>query len=252
MVEHMLVCHKTVCQELVASLAPTGKTPVMEQAIDADMRIDHPVTTLREIAVDRLRSAIISGRFAGGARLVERNLCEQLGVSRSVVREAIRYLEAEGLVELLPRGGPVVARLDWNQARQIYDIRQLLEAEAAAECARVADADVKSRLRAALREIEQAFSEPTLQNLYAATTGYYEVIFSAAGHLIAWEIVNRLNSRISRLRALTLATADRSTSGPAHMARICQAICDNDSETARMAVRDHLCDAAEIARRSLD
>lgn len=223
----------------------------MEQTPDAGLRIDHPATTLREIAVDRLRNAIISGHFAGGDRLVERNLCEQLGVSRSVVREAIRYLEAEGLVELLPRGGPVVARLDWTQARQIYDIRRLLEAEAAAECALKADADVKARLRAALSEIERAFSGPTLQSLYSATTSFYQIIFSAAGHLIAWEVVNRLNSRISRLRALTLATADRSVSGPAHMARICQAICDNDAAVARRAVQDHLSDAAEIAHRRL-
>ena len=248
----MLVYHDTACQELLASPPQNAKIDAMKQMLDADLRIDHPTTTLREIAVERLRNAIIVGRFSGGDRLVERSLCEQLGVSRSVVREAIRYLEAEGLVELLPRGGPAVARLDWGQARQIYDIRRLLEAEAAAECARKADADVKARLRAALLAIEQAFSSPKLQNLYAATTAFYEVIFSAAGHAIAWEVVNRLNSRISRLRALTLATADRSTSGPAHMARICQAICDNDPETARMAVRDHLCDAAEIAHRSLD
>ncbi len=224
----------------------------MEQVTDTDLRIDQPPTTLREIAVDRLRNAIITGRFSGGDRLVERNLCEQLGVSRSVVREAIRYLEAEGLVELLPRGGPMVARLDWGQARQVYDIRRLLEAEAAADCARTADADVKGRLRAALSDLERAFSGPAPKNLYAATTALYEVIFSAAGHTIAWEIVNRLNSRISRLRALTLATADRSVSGPAHMARICQAICDNDPEAAADAVRNHLQDASEIARRILE
>lgn len=224
---------------------------IMEQTPDSDLRIDHPSTTLREIAVDRLRNAIIAGRFSGGDRLVERNLCEQLGVSRSVVREAIRYLEAEGLVELLPRGGPVVARLDWDQARQVYDIRRLLEAEAAADCARKADADVKGELRAALSALERAFSSAP-EGLYAATTAFYEVIFTAAGHTIAWEIVNRLNSRISRLRALTLATADRSVSGPAHMARICAAICDNDPEAAAEAVRRHLRDAAEIARQLLE
>lgn len=119
----------------------------------ADMRIDHPPQTLREIAVERLRSAIISGRFASGERLVERSIGEQLGVSRSVVREAIRYLEAEGLVELAPRIGPIVAPLDPDQARQIYDIRLLLEAEAAADCARRIDApgEAAQRWRAAAR-----------------------------------------------------------------------------------------------------
>lgn len=219
---------------------------------DADLRIDHPVTTLRTLAVDRLRQAIITGRFASGERLVERALCDQLGVSRSIVREAIRYLEAEGLVETQPRSGPVVARLDWSSARQIYDIRRLLEADAAAACARIADEAIAIRLRAALATLNQSFATATPLALYAATTAFYEVIFTAAGHEVAWEIVQRLNGRISRLRALTLGSTNRRVSGPAHMARICEAICANQPEAAAAAVNDHLRDAAEIARQSLE
>ena len=224
----------------------------MDQTHDADLRIAHSPTTLRELAVDRLRQAIISGRFSGGDRLVERTLCEQLGVSRSVVREAIRYLEAEGLVETQGRSGPIVARLDWDQARQVYDIRRLLESEAAAACARAADQAVKDRLRSALARLDTAFAEATPSQLYDATTRFYEVIFTAAGHGVAWEVVQRLNSRISRLRALTLATTDRRISGPAHMARICAAICAGDAPGAAAAVRDHLHDASAIARTLLE
>lgn len=217
-----------------------------------DLRIHEAPATLRALAVDRLRGAIIAGRFQGGDRLVERTLCEQLGVSRSVVREVIRTLEAEGLVETLARSGPVVARLDWRQAAQIYDIRRLLEAEAAAGCALLADGAVKERLQAALAALDKAFADATPQALYAATTAFYEVIFTAAGHEIAWEIVQRLNGRISRLRAMTLASQNRRTSGPAHMARIAEAICANDPTAAAKAVREHLKDAAEIARKLLD
>lgn len=223
----------------------------MNQTPD-DLRIDQPPATLRALAVDRLRGAIIAGRFQGGDRLVERTLCDQLGVSRSVVREVIRTLEAEGLVETLGRQGPVVARLDWPQARQIYDIRRLLEAEAASESAARADEAVKAQLRAALADLETAFAGAAPQALYAATTAFYEVIFTSAGHDIAWEIVQRLNGRISRLRAMTLATQNRRTSGPAHMARIAEAICANDPAAAAKAVRDHLKDAAEIARTLLE
>ncbi|OYX45038.1 MAG: GntR family transcriptional regulator [Rhodobacterales bacterium 32-67-9] len=224
----------------------------MNQPHDADLRIDHSTTTLRELAVERLRQAIISGRFSGGDRLVERTLCDQLGVSRSVVREAIRYLEAEGLVEIRPRSGPMVARLDWQSARQIYDIRRLLESDAAAACARVADAAVAARLRGALAEIKRSSAEGMRAELYAATTDFYEVIFRSAGQTVAWEIVQRLNGRISRLRALTLASTNRQLSGPAHMERICEAICANQPVAAAAAVNDHLRDAAEIARQSLE
>jgi DNA-binding GntR family transcriptional regulator len=227
-----------------------------------DLKIENPPQTLREIVLERMRGAILSGRFKSGERLVERTLCDQLGVSRSVVREAIRYLEAEGLVEIMANKGPMVARMDWAQAAQIYDIRMLLEQSAASACAALADDAVKAALRRALADLEAASagdagtSDAGTSNagggLFQATTRFYEVIFTAAGHHIAWEIVQRLNGRISRLRALTLATSDRHVSGPVRMARICAAIVANDPSAAAVAVRDHLAEAAQIARRLLE
>lgn len=225
--------------------------PSMDNTPHDDMRIEQIPQTLRELAVDRLRSAIILGRFKSGERLVERTLCDQLGVSRSVVREAIRYLEAEGLVEIASRSGPTVAGLDWNRAAQIYDIRLLLEAQAAADCARRADGTVKASLIAAHQALDAAFAAGAPQALHDATTQFYRTIFATAGHDIAWEIVQRLNGRISRLRALTLATTDRHVTGPARMARIRDAICANDPDAAAQAVREHLTEAAQIARRLL-
>ncbi len=223
----------------------------MDDHADHSLRVDFPATTLRGMVVERLRSAIIAGRFASGTRLIERGLCDQLGVSRSVVREAIRTLEAEGLVETLPRSGPMVASLDWPRARQIYDIRRLLEAEAARACALRADAAVQGNLRAALRHLQTAFDAGAAGPLLQATSDFYAVIFAAAGHDVAWEIVTRLNGRISRLRALTLASPARSVPGHAHMQRICDAICAGDPDAAAAAVNAHLIDAAEIARKSL-
>lgn len=224
----------------------------MENEKFADLRIDHVPQTLREIAVERMRAAIVSGRFPSGLRLVERNLVEQLGVSRSVIREAIRYLEAEDLVEVLPRSGPVVATLDWERARQIYDIRLRLEAAAAADCARLADGAARARLTQALHLLEKAFEAADPQVLYDATTRFYKEIFTSAGHHIAWEIVQRLNGRISRLRALTLASTDRRVSGQARMQRIAKAILARDPEAAGHAVREHLTEAAQIAKRLLE
>lgn len=224
----------------------------MEQLPTYDLRIEQPPQTLREIVVTRLRNAIIAGRFQSGDRLVERTLCEQLGVSRTVVREALRTLEAEGLVETPTNKGPIVARLDWPTARQIYEIRLLLEQGAAAACARSADPEVKGRLTQTFAAIEEASASGDRAALLSATTGFYEIIFRAAGHEIAWDIVQRLNGRISRLRAMTLATSERRVSGPARMSRICEAIQANDPKAAAVAVQDHLTEAAEIARRLLE
>jgi DNA-binding GntR family transcriptional regulator len=117
-----------------------------------------------------------------------------------------------------------------------------------AACARRADAGVRQQIAAALATIEAAFADPARARPYEATTEFYRLIFTAAGHHIAWEIVQRLNGRISRLRALTLGTSDRQTSGPAHMARIARAIGNRDADAAAQAVRDHLDDAARLAR----
>lgn len=223
----------------------------MESNQFAGLRIEFVPQTLREIAIARIRAAIVSGQFPSGHRLVERTLVDQLGVSRSVIREAIRYLEAEGLVEILPRNGPVVATLDWDRARQIYDIRLRLEAAAAADCARLADDAARARLADAMERLGAAFKSTDPQVLYDATTHFYEEIFTSAGHQIAWEIVHRLNGRISRLRALTLASSDRRVSGQARMQRIAAAILARDPEAAGHAVREHLTEAAEIARRLL-
>lgn len=108
---------------------------------------------------------------------------------------------------------------------------------------------VKVRLFDAVAGIETAFVDVG-HALYEATTTFDEVIFLSARHEIAWEIVQRLNGRISRLRALALVTKECDVSGLARMTRICEAILANDPKAA--AVRDHLAEASAIARRLLE
>lgn len=207
--------------------------------------------TLRDMVQERMRDAIIEGHFKPGERLVERPLCDQLGVSRTVVRETIRYLEAEGLVEILPGRGPIVARMNWEDARQIYEIRRMLETAAARKCADNIAKERAARLRDALARLKQEFSTKTPGGLFRATAGFYAEIFEGAGHHIAWEIVQRLNGRISRLRMMTLSSSERSRPGPEHMQAICDAITSGNAALAAKAVEHHLDDTSSIAERLL-
>ena len=213
----------------------------------ASLRIETPPVTLREMALDRLRDAIIAGLFNPGQRLVERTLCDQLGVSRSVIREVLRHLETEGLVETAPKQGPIVARIDWRQARQIYDVRIALETTAVADCARNADSKTKEKLKAILQDLDRNSRKNDALTILTATTDFYETIFLSGVHEIAWDIVKRLNSRISRLRVMTLSTTNRTVSGPARMREIFNAIERNDPEAATAACRAHIMEAARIA-----
>ncbi len=214
-------------------------------------KIEKSPQTLRDIVQARMREAIFDGRFAPGERLVERPLCEQLGVSRTVVRETIRYLEAEGLVEIIPNRGPIVATLNRDQARQIYDIRRQLEGAAAAACAQKQGRDLGPKLSAALTTLQEKIHDTQWVDFLQATTHFYELIFQEAGHNIAWDIVQRLNGRISRLRTLTITDPTRERPGMSHMVAIHDAILSRDAQRAQLAVENHIADAAQIANRFL-
>lgn len=216
------------------------------------LKIDNPPVTLRELSLNKLRNAIISGYFPAGTRLVERTLCEEMGVSRSVVREVIRYLEAEGLVETVVGKGPTITTLNWEVASQIYRIRLLLEQSAAADCTTRLTEESAAGILSLLHDFRQAYNGDDVNLIIAVSTRLYEKIFATAGHDVAWEVVQRLNGRISRLRVMTMKSADRDVTGFQRIEAICNAICVlRDPEKARLAVEEHITEAAGIARRIL-
>lgn len=209
-------------------------------AVDTTMRISRTARTLRELAVERLRDAILDFQFRPGERLVERVLCDRLGVSRTVVREALRHLESEGLVEIIPQQGPAVARLDVSQAAQVYEIRALLEAEAARAAAeRATPADVAG-LRAANDAIQAAFTLGHGRDILKMTTDFYELLFRIADKPVAWQVVQGLNARINQLRAVTVAQPRRAEDADGEMKRIIDAIAAGDRASAARASFDHV------------
>ncbi|MCV2390773.1 GntR family transcriptional regulator [Acinetobacter baumannii] len=218
-----------------------------------NLKIENPPVTLRELCLDKVRNAIITGYFPSGKRLVERTLCEELGVSRSVVREVIRYLEAEGLVEILPNKGPIVSLLNWDIASQIYEIRLLLEQSAVVDCTKNLDEKTAEKLKLLLEDLKAAFAADDINLIIATSTRLYETIFTTANHHIAWEVVQRLNGRISRFRAMTMKSTKREISGYQRIKNMCEAIyLHKDPEKAKQAVAEHIAEAAAVAKNILD
>ncbi|EJB8481276.1 GntR family transcriptional regulator [Acinetobacter baumannii] len=218
-----------------------------------NLKIENPPVTLRELCLDKVRNAIITGYFPSGKRLVERTLCEELGVSRSVVREVICYLEAEGLVEILPNKGPIVSLLNWDIASQIYEIRLLLEQSAVVDCTKNLDEKTAEKLKLLLEDLKAAFAADDINLIIATSTRLYETIFTTAKHHIAWEVVQRLNGRISRLRAMTMKSTKREISGYQRIKNMCEAIyLYKDPEKAKQAVAEHIAEAAAVAKNILD
>ncbi|MFP6561821.1 GntR family transcriptional regulator [Paraburkholderia sp. B3] len=215
------------------------------------LKVERRTTTLRELALEKMRGAILDARFQPGDRLVERTLCEELGVSRTVVREVLRHLETEGLVEIRANQGPIVAVLDLERATEIYEIRALLEGEAAAACAQFADRSIIADLEKRIDQIELAFHDQDYGAVRSLTTAFYERMFTAGHKHVAWEIVQSLTARINRLRALTIASDDRGRQAVAEMRRILAALRAGDAAAARSAAVTHVSRVAEIARKLL-
>jgi len=217
-------------------------------AANSSLKVKRPDKTLRELALVRMRDAILDGHFKSGARLVERDLCDQLGVSRTVVREVLRHLESEGLVATAGTRGPIVAETTPDQAMQIYEIRGALEGMAARACACNKGPEIAEQLQEMLDRIISAYARNRMDQVLDATTQFYMRLFEGAGHDIAWGIVKSLTARINRLRSMTIRTPGRQANGPRQMQRIVDAIAAGDGDAAFEAAQKHVAIASDIAR----
>ncbi|MBO9099633.1 MULTISPECIES: GntR family transcriptional regulator [unclassified Rhizobium] len=215
------------------------------------MKVVRPDKTLRELSLEKMREAIVNLHFRPGERLIERDLCEQLGVSRTIVREVLRHLESEGLVSILPNRGPIVAETTAEEARQIYEIRGVLEGIAAKACAEKADPAVALLLEGILGRIRASYASNNLPDVLEATGEFYRILFEQSGRLIAWGIVKSITVRINHLRSMTIKTAGRDKDGPEQMQRIVDAIRQGDGDAANRAANSHVGSASAIAQELL-
>lgn len=216
------------------------------------MLVERNTKTLRLLALEKVRSAILALQFQPGERLVERKLCERLGVSRSVVREVLRSLESEGLVAIIPGQGPAVAKPESAQIHQIYELRSILESMAARHCAEQIEPKGIDNLGEALKHIREGYTTCNPILVLHGTSEFYKVMFLAAMRPVAWDVVKGLNGRITHLRAMTIATRGRDKTGVAEMKRIYDAITARNADEAEAASVDHLRIALHLALEQFD
>jgi DNA-binding GntR family transcriptional regulator len=165
---------------------------------------------LRHQVLDYLRQAIISGRLAPGARLVERELIEMMDVSRTVIREALRQLESEGLVATIANKGPVVRDLSAGEARDLYAIREVLVGLAARLFVANAKPDQVESLRLALDEVTRCYTAGDPAKILEAKNAFYDALVAGAASESLSSMISTLHARISRWRAIGLTHPKRS------------------------------------------
>ena len=125
---------------------------------DTSFRVLKVAAPLRQQVVDGIRRAITTGRFRGGARLIERDLCEMAGVSRTLIREALRQLETEGLVKVIPNKGPIVVVVSPDEAKNVYQVRAELEGLASRLFVENASAPQVASLKQAFGDLKRAYA----------------------------------------------------------------------------------------------
>ena len=205
--------------------------------------------------LDTLRQAIIDGRLAPGARLTERELTEMLGVSRTVVREALRSLEAEGLVHVIPNKGPVVRELSRAEAEDLYQIRAVLEGLAARRFVQHASAEQVDELAQALDVVVAAYDSGDAARVLETKNRLYDVLFAGAGSETLSSMLAMLHARIWRWRALGLThpgrSSDRSQESITHLRDMLAAIRKRDADAAERITRDEANRAAHEVMRLL-
>ncbi len=172
--------------------------------------IRQPAAPLRHQVLDFLRQSIISGRLAPGSRLVERELIEMMDVSRTVIREALRQLETEGLVATIANKGPVVRELSAGEAKDLYAIREVLVGLAARLFVVNAKPDQLKTLRLALEEVARCYGAGDPAAILQAKNSFYDALVAGADSESLSSMISILHARIWRWRALGLSHPKRS------------------------------------------
>jgi GntR family transcriptional regulator, trigonelline degradation regulator len=208
---------------------------------------------LRADVVDALRTAIVEGRLAPGSRLIERQLIDMTGVSRTVIREALRQLESESIIETIPNKGPIVRQLTRAEAEDLYQIRAVLEGLAARMFVANASPRDIAALKDALDRTTAAYRDSTPDVILTVKNEFYNILFAGAGSESLSSMIATLYARIWRWRALGLGhpqrSPGRSKQSVAALGDLYEAVKSRDGELAEKIARQEVMNAAaEIMR----
>ncbi|MCO6381517.1 GntR family transcriptional regulator [Oceanicola sp. 502str15] len=212
----------------------------MGSELPEDLSLDRPQELLRDRVLARIRQAIVAGRYRPGQRLLEKELCDALDVSRTSVREALRQLEIEGLVEVGPRGRPFVAEMTAVKARQIYEFREVLECAAGRLFVARAPESACAELQALAARFRAALDTGDLVERLAVKQAFYDVLFTHAGNPAIHSVFDQLFHRIGFLRSRSLGQQVRAEARAAELDQIVACLVARDAEGAANALGKHI------------
>lgn len=210
----------------------------MEDTLKVNMNEYLP---LRDVVFNTLRQAILKGELEPGERLMEIQLAERLGVSRTPIREAIRKLELEGLVIMIPRKGAEVAKISEKNLKDVLEVRRAME-ELAVElaCERMSDEGLE-QLSLAQAEVAKAISEgQDLTNIAEADEHYHDVIYDGTGNRRLIQLINNLREQMYRYRIEYIKDKNKRVVLIREHEQITKALQARSVQSAKEAIREHI------------
>lgn len=219
--------------------------------LKAKFNVEVVSAPVRQQVIKALYDAITTGALKPGQRLVEKDLCELMGVSRPPVREALRQLESEGLVVSLPKRGPIVARLSSEDVTHIYQVRGALEALAAKLFAEQASDAQISALEKSLEDLALAMESDNIDGTIEAKDRFYSNLTEGSRNPLIASILHAMKARIQMLRRVSLSSKARTKETLREMHAIMAAIKIRDGEAAFRLSWNHINNAAANAQKVL-
>ena len=206
---------------------------------------------LRDVVFNTLRQAILRGELKPGERLMEIALSQRLGVSRTPVREAIRMLEQEGLVIMIPRKGAQVAEISEKDLKDVLEVRLGLEELAVRiACQRITEEELEE-LEQAVKEFEEAMKEDNLGVLAAADVKVHEVIYGSTHNKRLVQIISNIREQMYRYRVEYLKDEDTRNLLVKEHKEIYAAIKNRDVKSAKEISYQHIENQREAIIRSI-
>ena len=195
---------------------------------------------LRDVVFYTLRRAILTGQLKPGERLMEVHLAEKLGVSRTPIREAIRKLELEGLVTIIPRRGAEVAEITEKSLNDVLEVRRALDALGAElACERITGEEIRE-LKKACEDFEKAADGNDTDAIAKADVAFHDIIIRAAGNQRLEQLVNNLAEQMYRYRFVYIKEEEQRGVLLAEHREICDSIAARDVVRARNAAKQHI------------
>lgn len=184
----------------------------------------------------RLSTLIIEGHYKPGDRLIERELCDRLQVSRTSIREALRQLEAEKLVQIIPNKGPVVRRLSTKEFLDLWDIRTTIECLAARRFASHGSDATILALEKSIHALEAALAEKDKHCIRVAKNDFFECFMLGSGNFALPDLLRQLNAQLSFMWASSLRQPGRPTESIKDLMALLDGIKARNPEAANAAV----------------